>query len=91
MVPGAIQEFVGPPERIEPVAQPNPASIVARDYYPGMVIEYDRYVNGKIIMGGVIIMPDPDGRPGYEFVPRTSGRPAIATSGAPGKQQDLVR
>lgn len=80
MVPKAVQEFVGPPERIEAVPQPNPASIVARDYYPGMVIEYDRYTNGKIILGGVRIMKDPAGRPGYQFVPR--GGAAAAASAA---------
>jgi hypothetical protein len=81
MVPKAVQEYVGPPERIEAVPQPNPASIVARDYYPGMVVEYDRYSNGKIILGGVRIMKDPAGRPGYEFVPR--GEAGGAASAAP--------
>jgi hypothetical protein len=78
MVPKAIQEYLGPPERIEPVPQPNPASIVARDYYPGMVIEYDRYTNGKIIMGGIQIMKDPYGRAGYEYEPPASPTAASA-------------
>ena len=93
MVPKAIQEYLGPPERIESVPEPNPSSIVARDYYPGLVIEYDRYSNGKIIMGGIQIMKDPDGRPGYEFVPpaaRTAAVPeAVASSRKP--HRDAVR
>jgi hypothetical protein len=92
MVPKAIQEYLGPPERIEPVAQPNPASIVARDYYPGMVIEYDRYTNGKIIMGGIQIMTDPYGRPGYTYEPPAPRVAAGAGGGAAAKtRRDLVR
>jgi hypothetical protein len=95
MVPKAIQEYLGPPERVEPVAQPNPATIVARDYYPGMVIEYDRYTNGKIIMGGILIMKDPAGRPGYQYeppAPRTAATPVEAreTGGAPPKARPRV-
>ncbi len=92
MIPSAIQEYLGPPERVEPVPQPNPATLVARDYYPGLVIEYDRYTNGKIIMGGVLIVKDPEGRPGYQFVPR--GQPQAAVEGSAGKagdRRDLVR
>jgi len=92
MVPKAVQEYVGPPERIESVPQPNPASIVARDYYPGMVVEYDRYTNGKIILGGVRIMKDPAGRPGYEFVPRGEAAPAAsAVSATEAHKRTLVR
>jgi hypothetical protein len=88
-VPAAVKEYVGPPERIEQVPQPNPASIVARDYYPGMVLEYDRYTNGKIILGGVRLMKDPAGRPGYEFVPK--GQAAAAGSAPTARGREVVR
>jgi hypothetical protein len=91
MVPSAVQEYVGPPERIEPAPQPNPATLVASDYYPGMVVEYDRFTNGKIIMGGVRIMKDPLGRPGYEFVPRNTAALAAAPSGENVRNKDVVR
>jgi hypothetical protein len=91
MVPSAIKEYLGPPERIEPVPQPNPASLVARDYYPGMVIEYDRFTNGKIIMGGVRIMKDPLGRPGYQYVPRSAATPGSPISGENLRTKDIVR
>jgi hypothetical protein len=78
MVPKAVQQYLGPPERIENYAQPNPASMVAVDYYPGMAIEYDRFTNGKIIMGGIRIMKDPLGRPGYRFVPPQPPEPTAA-------------
>lgn len=91
MVPSAIKEYLGPPERIEPVPQPNPASLVARDYYPGMVVEYDRYTNGKIIMGGVRIAKDPLGRPGYEYVPRSAATLGTPASGENLRNKDVVR
>jgi len=69
MIPKAVQEFLGPPDRVEQVPQPNPASIVARDYYPGAVIEYDRYTNGKFILGGVRILKLEPGEHAYEYVP----------------------
>ncbi|HEV8549892.1 MAG TPA: hypothetical protein VGQ57_12705 [Polyangiaceae bacterium] len=69
MIPKAVQEFLGPPERVEPVPQPNPATIVARDYYPGAVIEYDRYSNGKFILGGVRIVKLASGERPYEYAP----------------------
>jgi hypothetical protein len=92
MVPSAIKEYLGPPERIEQAPQPNPASRVASDYYPGLVIEYDRYSNGKIIMGGVRIVQDAEGRPGYTYVPRSEATPAVENAGgAAGKRKDVVR
>jgi len=59
MTPQAIQEYLGKPERIEPVPEPNPQNMVARDHYPGLVIEYDRYTNGNIIFAGAEVFPDP--------------------------------
>jgi len=92
MVPKAIQQYLGPPERIEQVPQPNPASLVARDYYPGLVIEYDRYSNGNIIMGGVRVLKDPEGRPGYTYVPPSEASPSVANAGgAAPKHKDVVR
>lgn len=92
MVPAAVKEYIGPPERIEQVPEPNPGTVVARDYYPGMVIEYDRYTNGKIIMGGVRIVKDPLGRPGYDFVPKSAPSAAPSASAAPTpRNRDQVR
>jgi hypothetical protein len=59
MTPKAMQEYLGLPERIEPVPEPNPQNMVARDHYPGLVIEYDRYKNGKIIFAGAVVFRDP--------------------------------
>jgi hypothetical protein len=59
MTPAAMQEYLGKPERIERVPEPNPQNMVARDYYPGLIIEYDRYKNGNIIFAGAIVFKDP--------------------------------
>jgi hypothetical protein len=58
MTPRAMQEYLGPPERIEQIPEPNASNLVARDHYPGLIIEYDRYTNGKIIWAGAIVYPD---------------------------------
>lgn len=56
MVPRAIQQYLGQPERVEYVPQPNPTTVIERHYYPGLVAEYDLYSNGKLILGGVRIV-----------------------------------
>jgi hypothetical protein len=55
MIPKAIHELVGVPTSSETVETPNDFNTVAREYYPGMVLEYDRYTNGNVILGGVVI------------------------------------
>jgi len=59
MTPKAMQEYLGPPERVERVQEPNPQNMVARDHYPGLIIEYDRFTNGKIIFAGAVVFRDP--------------------------------
>lgn len=56
MVPNAVQEALGKPGRVERVPQPNPTTLVERHYYPGLVVEYDRYKNGNLILGGVRVV-----------------------------------
>ena len=55
MIPSAILKVLGPPTSIEKVTTPNDFNTVERDTYPGMVLEYDRYTNGNVILGGAII------------------------------------
>ena len=56
MVPNAVQQALGQPGRVEQVPQPNLTTLVERHYYPGLVVEYDRYKNGKLILGGVRVV-----------------------------------
>jgi hypothetical protein len=55
MIPSAILKVLGAPTSIEKVTTPNDFNTVERDTYPGMVLEYDRYTNGNVILGGAII------------------------------------
>jgi len=55
MVPKAVLEIVGKPLTSERVNEKNPNHTLDRDTYPGMVLEYDEYTNGRVMLGGVII------------------------------------
>jgi hypothetical protein len=55
MLPAAVQEIIGPPKRVEPAPEPNPNNTKQHHYYDGMVLEYDLYPNGNLILGGVRI------------------------------------
>lgn len=56
MIPKAVQQILGPPQSSERVTTANPFHTLARDTYPGgMVLEYDEYTNGNVMLGGVII------------------------------------
>jgi hypothetical protein len=51
----AVQEILGPPEKtVEGNAGAAPET-VSQHFYKGMVLEYDRAPNGKIVLGGVRI------------------------------------
>lgn len=57
MVPEAVIEEIGKPQRSEVVAEENPNWTVQRDYYPGMVLEYDRNrVNDRLMLGQIRIV-----------------------------------
>ncbi len=56
MVPKAVLEILGKPLSSERVTGKNENNTLDRDTYPGgMVLEYDEYTNGKVMLGGVII------------------------------------
>jgi len=55
MVPAAIQEHLGAPERLEKLAPTPPNQTAERHFYPGLTVEYDRHANGNLIFGGVVI------------------------------------
>ncbi len=84
MTPQAIQQYLGKPERIEPIPEPNPQNMVARDHYPGLVIEYDRFTNGNIIFAGAEVFKDPRvSRPDPPPAAQASAAPSAALSSAP--------
>jgi hypothetical protein len=50
-----VMEHLGPPLKKESVKAPNQFDTVERHHYEGLVVEYDRYHNGQIVLGGVHI------------------------------------
>lgn len=50
-----IEDHLGPPLKKETVSEDNPFHTVERDYYDGMTVEYDRYDNGQIVLGALIV------------------------------------
>lgn len=56
MTPQAIQEHLGPPQRVEK-APPNPHSTELVHHYDGLVLEYDRIERtGLLALGGIRIV-----------------------------------
>lgn len=53
MLPFAIQEYLGKPARVEKLDESGPFRTSERHHYDGLVIEYDRHENGKLIVGGI--------------------------------------
>lgn len=60
MIPEAIQEVLGPPERVEKVGQPGVNNEVERHFYAGMRLTYDRLPNGKLALGEIEVEHDPE-------------------------------
>lgn len=78
MIPSAIQKELGAPVSVEKVTTPNDFDTVERDTYPGMVLEYDRYKNGNLILGGVILT-----KAKVNPTPGLSASPAASTARKP--------
>jgi hypothetical protein len=55
MIIPAIQQFLGPPQKVVQGNEGAAREAVVQHYYEGMVLEYDRAPNGKLILGGIRI------------------------------------
>jgi hypothetical protein len=55
MLPSAVKEMMGEPLSVEKVTIQNDFDTVQRAFYPGLELEFDRYKNGNLMLGGVII------------------------------------
>jgi hypothetical protein len=57
MVPEAVIEQIGKPKKTEAVDENNPNWTVRRDYYDGMVLEYDKNrANNRLMLGQVRVL-----------------------------------
>lgn len=57
MTVGAVQQFLGPPDKLDKDNKGAAPETAEQHHYKGMVLEYDRLDNGKLVLGGVRI-PD---------------------------------
>jgi len=55
MQPGALQEVLGAPQKIDKVTPMGEDGFSERHLYDGMTLEYDAWSNGKLVLGAVII------------------------------------
>lgn len=55
MTPQAMQEALGAPQRQEAITPMGADGFSERHYYDGVVLEYDRWSNGKLVLGAAII------------------------------------
>lgn len=75
-----IMDHLGPALKQEPVTGDNPNHTLERHYYDGMTVEYDRYDNGQIVLGGVIIEKSTGAA---ATAPATSTAPAASAAARP--------
>lgn len=55
MLPAAIQEHLGKPQRVVPGAEGAHPAAAEQHHYENMVLEYDRMPNGQLVLGGIRI------------------------------------
>lgn len=55
MTPQAMQEVLGKPERVEPITPMGPDGFSERHFHDGVVLEYDRWSNGNLVLGAATI------------------------------------
>jgi hypothetical protein len=55
MQPGAIQEYLGAPQKIEKIEPMGADAFSERHVYDGITLEYDAWSNGKLVLGAAIL------------------------------------
>lgn len=55
MHPQAMQEALGAPQRVEQISPMGPDGFSERHYYDGLVLEYDRWSNGNLVLGAATL------------------------------------
>jgi hypothetical protein len=55
MQPSALQEVLGPPQKIEKVSPMGPDGFSERHFYDGVMLEYDLWSNGKLVLGAAVL------------------------------------
>lgn len=55
MQPSALQEQLGPPQRVEKISPIGADGFSERHIYDGITLEYDLWSNGKLVLGAAIL------------------------------------
>jgi hypothetical protein len=55
MTPQAMEEVLGKPDRVEAISPMGPDGFSERHYHDGVVLEYDLWSNGKLVLGAATI------------------------------------
>jgi hypothetical protein len=55
MQPSALQEHLGPPQKVEKVSPMGADGFSERHVYDGMTLEYDLWSNGKLVLGAAVL------------------------------------
>jgi len=55
MQPSAIQQLLGPPQKIEKISPLGPDGFAERHVYDGMTLEYDLWSSGNLVLGAAIL------------------------------------
>lgn len=76
MVPAAIIEFLGEPDKVDKQA-PNQYGTEEIHHYPGLRLEYDRIANGNLVLGAIHIFKDPKAKPPKLGVPIRRKKPEV--------------
>ena len=65
MVPDAVQEALGSPERVEALKEPSPTNTIERHYYDGAILDYDlNPLNNRLMLGRIRLTPRKPNTPG---------------------------
>ena len=55
MQPGALQEALGAPQKVEKITPPGADGFAERHVYDGITLEYDAWSNGNLVLGAIVL------------------------------------
>jgi hypothetical protein len=55
MLPAAVQQYLGPPQKVEPISPIGPDGFSERHVYDGITLEYDAWSNGSLVLGAAVL------------------------------------
>jgi len=71
-----VVEEYGKPDRQEDLELKAPTGPIARAYYDGLALEYERIENGNTVLAGMVITPSKTAKPVFVPMPQSGTQPA---------------